>query len=154
MGDSNSQLNAPNLTQRPPRSPRVRLGGYAMLPRILDKARATLAGQVGDYKFGNPMDQQFFAFTGIAQNTLLEQVKTGAGDWDILRWIDEHANPKRAPHEIRTWSAWLETMPIGDAEDIEWFAAQVRRLNSARTDLHTVMDYLDADDHVSFGGEA
>jgi hypothetical protein len=28
--------SAPNLTQRPPRSPRVRLGGYAMLPRILD----------------------------------------------------------------------------------------------------------------------
>ena len=32
--------NAPDLTQRPPRSPRVRLGGYAILPRLLDKGRA------------------------------------------------------------------------------------------------------------------
>jgi hypothetical protein len=147
-------LTALNLTQRPPRSPRVRLGGYAMLPRVLDKARASLQGKAGDYKFGNPMDQQFFVFTGITQAALLEQVKSDAGDWDILRWVNEQANPKRAQHEIRAWSVWLETMPIGDAEDFEWFTAQVKRLNPARTDLHTVMDYLDADDHASFGGKA
>ena len=144
----------PDLTQRPPRSPRVRLGGYAMLPRILDKARASLIGKSGDYRFGNPMDQHFFAFTGIARDALLEEVRTGAGDWDILRWINEHATSKPAPHDVRAWSARLETMPIGDAEDLEWFAAQVKRLNPARTDLHTIMDYLDADDHVSFGGKA
>ena len=145
-------LNAPNLTQRAPRSPRVRLGGYAMLPRVLDKARALLVGQQGDYKYGNPMDQHFFQFTGIAQEALLEQVKTGAGDWELLQWVNANATTKRAAHEIRAWSAYLETMPIGDAEDLEWFAAQARRLNPARTDLQTVMDYLDADDHVSFGG--
>lgn len=144
----------PDLTIRPPRSPRVRLGGYAMLPRVLDKAHATLIGKAGDYKYGNPMDQHFFGFTGIAPDALLEQVKTAAGDWEILIWIDAHAKPKRAPHEVRAWSAWLETMPIGEAEDLEWFAAQARRLNPARTDLQTVMDYLDADDHVSFGGRA
>ena len=146
--------SSPNLTQRPPRSPRVRLGGYAMLPRILDKARASLERNAGDYKYGNPMDQQFFAFSGISQDSLLDQVKSGAGDWDILRWVDAHSQPRRLPHEIRAWSAWLETMPIGDAEDFEWFAAQVRRLNPIRTDLHTIVDYLDADDHASFGGRA
>ena len=151
---TNIPVSAPVLTQRPPRSPRVRLGGYAMLPRVLDKARASLIGQAGDYKYGNPMDQHFFGFTGLAQGALLEEVKTGASDWDLLLWVNSHANPKRAPHEIRAWSAWLETMPIGDAEDLEWFGAQVKRLNPVRTDLHTIMDYLDADDHVSFGGQA
>lgn len=144
----------PDLDLRPPRSPRVRLGGYAMLPRILDKARATLRGTSGDYRFGNPMDQHFFAFTGIEPAALLEQTGRGAGDWDILLWVGEQAKPRRAPHEIRAWSAWLETMPIGDAEDLGWFTAQVKRLNPARTDLQTVMDYLDADDHASFGGKA
>ena len=42
-------MNAPNLTQRPPRSPRVRLGGYTILPRLLDKARAVIAGTAGEY---------------------------------------------------------------------------------------------------------
>ena len=64
------------------------------------------------------------------------------------------ASPKRAPHEIRAWSAWLETMPVGEAEDLEWFAAQAKRINPARTDLQTIMDYLDADDLVSYGGAA
>ena len=36
-------LNQPDLTKFPPRSPRVRLGGYVTLPRMLDKGRATLA---------------------------------------------------------------------------------------------------------------
>jgi len=147
-------MNPPDLTLRPPRSPRVRLGGYVMLARVIDKARATLAGRSGDYKYDNPMDQHLFAFAGVAQEALLEQVKTGAGDWALLQWVNENASPKRAPHEVRTWSAWLETMPIGDAEDLEWFAAQARRIHPARTDLQTVMDYLDADDHVSFGGLA
>ena len=147
-------MNTLDLTQHPPRSPRVRLGGYAMLARVLDKARASLAGKAGDYKYGNPMDQHFFGFTGITQNALLEQVKTGAGDWDILLWVNAHSKPSRSPHEIRAWSVWLETMPIGNAEDFEWFGAQIKRVNPERTDLHTVVDYLDADDHVSFGGKA
>jgi hypothetical protein len=41
-------MNAPDLTQRPPRSPRVRLGGYALLPRMLDKGRATIAGKMAN----------------------------------------------------------------------------------------------------------
>jgi len=37
-----------NLTQRPPRSARVRLGGYVILPRMLDKCRAELESHNGD----------------------------------------------------------------------------------------------------------
>jgi hypothetical protein len=48
----------------------------------------------------------------------------------------------------------LETAPVGDAEDIEWFAEQTKRLNPDRTDLSSIIDYLDVDDHVSFGGAA
>jgi len=147
-------MNAPDLTQRPPRSPRVRLGGYAMLARMLDKARATLVGKQGEYIYGNPMDQHFFTFTNIRQDALLQEVEAGRGDWEIVRWINAQANPKRSAHEVRAWSADLETMPVGDAGDLEWFAAQARRINPERTDLRSIMDYLDADDHVSFGGQA
>ena len=148
----NTDTNAPDLTQRPPRSARVRLGGYAMLPRILDKARATLAGKAGEYIYGNPMDQHFLRFTGVSQQELLEQVRGGAGDWDVLEWVQEKA--ARLPHEIRAWSEHLESAPIGDVEDFEWFIEQLKRLNPDRADLYSVIDYLDADDHVSFGGRA
>ena len=151
--NTNDPLHAPDLTQRPPRSPRLRLGGYSVLPRILDKARATLVGKAGEYKYGSSMDQNFFRFTGITPEALLEQVRSGAGDWNVLLWVNTQGSP-RAPHEIRAWSDWLESMPVGDAEDLEWFAAQARRIHPLRSDLHTVMDYLDADDHISFGGPA
>src|SRR3546814_15025784 len=47
----------------PPRGPRVRLGGLVLLPRVLDKCRATIAGKNGEYNFNCPLDQRFFAFT-------------------------------------------------------------------------------------------
>ena len=40
-----SNVTAPtDLSKRPPRSTRTRLGGYVLLPRIIDKCRAVIAG--------------------------------------------------------------------------------------------------------------
>jgi hypothetical protein len=33
---------------------RSRLGGFVLLPRILDKGRATLAGKNGEYNYNSP----------------------------------------------------------------------------------------------------
>lgn len=147
-------MNAPDLTQRPPRSPRVRLGGYTILPRLLDKARAVIAGTAGEYKFNNPNDGHLFRFTGIAPDALMAQVKTGAGDWDMLLWVNEHAPFKRTALEIERWSDWTETVAFNDIEMREWFTDQIKRLNPAREDLRGTFDYLDLDDFVSFGGIA
>jgi Domain of unknown function (DUF5069) len=147
-------MNAPNLTLHPPRSPRVRLGGYTILPRILDKARAELAGTAGEYKFENPNDWHFFRFTGIDPAELLEQVKTGKGDWEILLWVTAAAPLKRTPLEIRQWSDWTQTIAFHDVETREWFTSQIQRLNPAREDIQGTFDYLDLDDFVSFGGKA
>ena len=51
-----------DLTQRPPRSMRVRFGGFVLLPRILDKGRAKLAGKNGEYNFNSPGDQHLVRF--------------------------------------------------------------------------------------------
>lgn len=147
-------MKALNLTQRPPRSPRVRLGGYTILPRLLDKARATLAGTHGEYVYDSLNDRRFFSFTGIEAEALLAQVKTGAGDWGLLLWVNEHATHKRSVLEINQWSDWTETVAFNDVAMREWFTEQIKRLNPAREDLRGTFDYLDLDDHVSFGGNA
>ena len=125
-----------------------------MLPRVLDKARASLVGKAGDYVYGNPMDQFFFEFTGIKQDQFLERAKAGDGDWAVLLWINSVATPKRASYEIKAWSDDLERLVLGGAENLTWFTEQVARLNPERTDILTIMDYLDSDDFVSFGGIA
>src|SRR5215469_570753 len=71
--------NAPDLTQHPPRSPRVRLGGYALLPRCLDKGRATISGKNGEYHYNCPLDQRFFAFVGVDADALKTQLQAGKG---------------------------------------------------------------------------
>ncbi len=152
---ANSNLShAPNLTQRPPRSPRVRLGGYVTLARILDKGRADLAGTAGEYKYNNPIDHHFFRFTGITAEALKAELSTGKGDGEILAWIEENATQKRMPWEVQHWSAYFsERGPDGDVETLQFFAKRVGDIHQTREDVRTWFDYLDLDDHVTFGGK-
>src|SRR4051812_27102640 len=113
---------APDLTQHPPRSPRVRLGGYAVLPRILDKTRAHIAGKAGDYKFNNPLDKRLFIFAGVDAEAFLAAVKTGLSDTEMLAWFNQNSAHKRTDFEIATWSEWLTSLAPGDAMRHEVFA--------------------------------
>lgn len=142
----------PDLSQHPPRSPRVRLGGFVHLPRLLDKARAHVQGRLGDYLYPCPLDQRFFGFTGIAPEAFTEAVRQGRTDTQMLAWVLEHCRPARAPHEIAEWSRWLENLSVGDTRRHRTFADEIERLAPERTDIVTYFDRLDLDDYVSFGG--
>jgi hypothetical protein len=143
---------APDLTQHPPRSPRVRLGGYVHLPRLLDKARAYAAGKNGEYHFNCPLDRHFFEFTGIDHEAFLAEVKAGKTDAQVLEWVRAHST--RQQSEIFAWSAWLEQNGPGGEEGHEWFAEVLKTNHSARDDIRSISDMLDFDDYLSFGGKA
>lgn len=145
-----------DLTQRPPRSPRLRLGGYVLLPRILDKARASLAGKLGEYRYnGRGMDRHFFSFIGIDHESFTTEVAKGGGDGDLLAWVSIHAKTPRQPWEIAAWSAYHDQRaPDSDAETWNDFAESVAQLTTTREDIHTWFDLLDLDDHCTFGGKA
>ena len=142
----------PDLTQHPPRSVRVRIGGYAHLARLLDKARATLAGKAAEYHYNCPLDQLFFGFTGINQETMLAEIKSGKSDLQILEWVNAQA--RKLPYDINTWSAWVELRGPGGAEGHEWIADTLKGHNSARDDIRSFADLLDLDDYLSYGGIA
>ncbi len=80
--------SSPDLTQHPPRSPRLKLVGYVLLPRILDKGRAELAGKLGAYHYsGKGMDRHFFNFVGLDHESLSKELAKGGSDSDILAWV-------------------------------------------------------------------
>ena len=148
-------MNAPNLTLRPPRSPRVRLGGYVLLPRMLDKCRAELAGQNGEYHYNCPLDQRFLQFTGIDPEAMKAEVAKGLGDGEILAWVTANAPHKHSDVEISQWSAFRDAAVPSDNESREFFNEQIAKAGgAAREDIGTWFDYLDLDDHVTFGGKA
>jgi hypothetical protein len=143
-----------NLTTRPPRSPRTRLGGYVILPRMLDKGRAQLAGTNGEYHYNCPLDQHFITFTGVDPEALLIELKAGKGDGEILEWITANAKSKHTELEIKAWSAWQEGRVPSSVENREYMHEAQKKIAPERDDISGWFDLLDVDDYVSFGGKA
>ncbi|MBI2946058.1 MAG: DUF5069 domain-containing protein [Verrucomicrobia bacterium] len=145
--------NNPDLTKQAPRSARVRLGGYAILPRMLDKGRAATAGKNGEYKFACPLDQRFLQFAGVDPETLKAQLAAGKSDSEILEWINSASTTRPSPAEIAAWSALQEQRVPTDPESRKFFNDIHASIAPKRTDIATWFDLLDLDDYVSFGGK-
>jgi hypothetical protein len=144
-------LHTPDLTKFPPRSPRVRLGGYVILPRMLDKGRATVAGKHGEYHYACPLDEGFLEFVGIDSKALKKELNKS--DTEILKWIQKNAKHNRTGPEIAAWSAWQEQRTPDNPDSREYFNGLHKNAAPRRTDIATWFDVLDLDDYVSFGGK-
>ena len=145
-----------DLTQRPPRSPSVRLGGFVILPRLIDKARAALGGKLGEYYDGpKGLNAHFLRFVGVDYDALKQQIATGAGDWEILQWIQGNARHQRDTWEIAAWSEFhMKRSVDSDVETLQDFAEGMKKHHADREDIKTRFDWLDFDDYCSFGGKA
>ena len=142
-----------DLTKRPPRSPRVRLGSLVLLPRILDKCRATLGGKNGEYNYNCPLDRQFFEHFQVDSDVFKEQVKTGKGDGEMLEWVLQNAKRKPTVVDALVWSQYQEQRVASDPEMRDFFNSLHKQAGPKRTDIATWFDMLDLDDHVSYGGK-
>ncbi|HEY1663908.1 MAG TPA: DUF5069 domain-containing protein [Verrucomicrobiae bacterium] len=147
-------LNTPDLTKFPPRSPRVRLGGYVILARCIDKGRAALTGKHGEYHYDCPLDKRFLEFAGVDAEALKKELATGKGDGEILEWIAANAKNKRSEEEICLWSMCAEKRAPSDVESREYFNSMHKAAGPKREDITTWFDFLDLDDYVTFGGKA
>ena len=138
-----------DLTKEAPRSPCVRVGGYVILGRTIDKCRALIAGDIGEYHFDCPLDNMLFSFKGVNGADFKAQVESGASDQQMAEWLDASGDPKTA-EEIKRWSDETEaTNPYNDPERRDWFVEQTKplRLDPVKT---TLFDWLEADDKASY----
>jgi len=134
---------------------RVRLGGFAILARMLDKGRATLVKKNGEYNYNSPTDQYLVRFLEFDPETLLQQLAAGKGDGEILQWVSANAKIQRTPWEVQVWSSYLDNLgPDSDVETLTGFAKYVGQHGKTRKDIKSWFDALDLDDFVSFGGKA
>lgn len=149
MRSAAAMQNAKDLSKEAPRSPRVRIGGYALLARALDKCRAHLAGTVGDYHFDCPLDNMLFSFKGVKGADFKEQVEAGASDEQMAEWLNTHGTSK-TPEEVETWSNAVESnRPYDDPEKRDWFIEQCQEtgIDPAQS---TLFDWLEEDDRKSY----
>ena len=85
----------------------MRVGGYAILGRTLDKCRALIAGNIGEYHFDCPLDNMLFGFKGVKGDDFKAEVEKGASDEEMAKWLDTHGE-KKTPDEVKDWSDEME----------------------------------------------
>jgi hypothetical protein len=145
----NNQVQGKDLTKEAPRSPRERVGGYAILARTYDKCRALLGGNIGEYHFDCPLDNMLFGFKGVKGDDFKAEVEKGASVEEMARWLDSHG-AKKTPEEVKAWSDEVEASnPYNNPEKRDWFVEQLQqyRLNPLTT---TLFDWLETDDKASY----
>jgi hypothetical protein len=138
-------IDSKDLTKEAPRSPRVRLGGYALLARAIDKGRATLNGTNGGYHYDCPLDNYLFGFKGVAAADLSALLAEGASDQQVVEWLDGSGAAKSVD-EITAFSDSVEAArPYDDPEKRDWFVGECTPLGIDPAES-TLFDYLEKDD--------
>ena len=133
-----------DLTQHPPRRAGERLDGLVLLPRTIDKLRASLpGGNLGLYKVPG-FSTQLMQALGISEADLLEVVRTSATDADVAAWVRAHTDPSK----YSAINERFEGQKVADSKDPDDYH---RRYPIAkRLGLTRMFEVLDADDAESF----
>lgn len=88
-------FNAKDLSKEPPRSLLVRMGGYPILLRTIDKGRAALSGTLGQHEYNCGLDQMLFGFKGLDHEEVKKFLATGASDEAVLDWVNSNGTPNQ-----------------------------------------------------------
>jgi hypothetical protein len=138
-----------DLTKEAPRSPKTRVGGYVILGRTLDKCRALLAGDIGEYHFDCPLDNMLFGWKGITGDDFKAAVAKGASDEEMAKWVDDHGTPKTEAEKSAWRDEMLKSNPHHNPEKREWYEEQLRKLDLDPSTT-PLFDWLEKDDKVSY----
>jgi hypothetical protein len=137
-----------DLRNHPPRAARVKIGGLYFLARTIDKARAKLAGTLGEYKITPGISGYLFDALGITEEAFMEAVRAAQSDDDVIAWVHAHADPSKFPQINDA----LFNRRLRDAEHRASFADRYPILGE-RPDLWNWFEIFDLDDEWMFKPE-
>ena len=138
-----------DLTKQAPRSPKTKVGGYVILGRTLDKCRALLWGNIGEYHYDCPLDNMLFGWKGITGDDFKAEVEKGTDDAGMAKWVDEHGTRKSDEEKAAWGQEMLANNPYDNPEKREWYEDAVKPLglDASSTPL---FDWLDKEDAASY----
>ena len=127
-----------------PRSPTETLAGLVHLPRMLDKARASLHDSLGEYIYPCPLDQMVLDFLGIGGDVLAARVRTET-DVDIGRWAADLCRSRPAQDIDALNRSILERQPDSDEKWKKFLAAR-DTIDASRKDVTTWVGLIDLEE--------
>src|SRR5271166_3812657 len=133
-----------DLTKEIPRSPNDRLLGIPMLPRTIDKARAALAGTLGEYVYGyeSSFDKSLLDFLGLTPGQFLDGVRSSPDDAAMLRWLQSRV-PDLTPARIDTFAKVFTNDGDDDAERARFAERRAKLLPQVQAKVKGWVDLLD-----------
>lgn len=130
------------------RSPSAKVGGLFYFGRMLDKIRVHAKGALPvDYQpnLGIGFDEYCVNFLGIAYEQLMQRVKQGGTDEEILQWCFETGR-KPAENEIYVWNEFMRKRGWND-EASNMLARRKKEAGmAARSEIETSFAFIDADE--------
>jgi hypothetical protein len=94
-----------------------------------------------------------FGFKGVKGDDFKAQIEQGAGDQEIVEWLNQSGETKM-PEEIKRWAEEVEASSLYDhPEKRDLFSEEARKLglDPAKT---TTFEWLEIDDRVSHAQQA
>ena len=130
------------------RSPSDKVGGLFYFGRMLDKIRLYATSELpSDYhaNLGKGFDEKCVKFLQIDYDDLIERVKQGGNDQEILEWAFA-VGRKPSEYDVYVWNEFMRKLGWND----EVAAVVERRKAEAgmadRSDIQTSFEFIDADE--------
>jgi gluconokinase len=136
------------------RSCRDTVGGLVYFGRMLDKIKLHDQGKLPpDYheNLGIGFDGRCCSFLHIKYVDLVERVKHGGSDDEVLAWCFAHGR-RPSEEEIEIWNDYMSKRGWRDAASAR-LAQRLKEYGIAhRTDVQTFFDLIDVDEGHPLGG--
>ncbi|PYJ79306.1 MAG: DUF5069 domain-containing protein [Verrucomicrobia bacterium] len=130
------------------RSPSGKVGGLFYFGRMLDKIRSYAKGELPpDYhpNLGKGFDEKCVTFLRIKYDQLVERVKQGGSDEEILQWCFS-VGRKPSEDEVYVWNEFMRKRGWND-EVSETLKRRRQEAGMAdRSDIQTAFQFIDADE--------
>lgn len=132
------------------RSPSAKVGGLNYFGRMIDKIRLHAARQLPEEyvpNLGGGFDARAVNFLWIEYPALVERVKQGGTDEELLEWAFAQGR-RPSEEEIEVWNEFMRKRGWND-EGSERLEMRKRESGfSERTDIQTFFAYIDADEEA------
>lgn len=130
------------------RSPYEKISGILYLGRMLDKIRLHAKGELPpDYhsNLGIGFDGRCCSFLWIEYTALVQRVKVGGTDAEILEWCFQQGR-QPSPEETEIWCEFLRKRGWNDDGSLTLQRRIAEFKSGPRPDIQTFFDYIDLDE--------
>jgi len=136
------------MAKVPLRSPSEKVGGFFYFGRMLDKIRVHARGELpSDYhaNLGKGFDEKCVTFLRVTYDELLDRVKQGGTDEEILQWCFD-VGRRPSDNDVYVWNEFMRKRGWNDEVSKVLNRRKAEGGMADRSDIQTSFQFIDADE--------